>query len=355
MKLLMYGVSKETVMQEDVEKYQLPDEKRKTQMVDILDFDGVEEIIVLVNDFRNEYYLYVNEEIFSHGDFLRYLSSKTGKSLQEVILETYSKFNEDALRHLYEVASGYLSDPLGDFNILESVEEALEYANNLKTSGTVLYKLFQEAIHLAYTLKLQDDLQPLNETHLAKYIYLLKGEMGTLKNKNFVLAGSDFELEYLSKLVLYAGAQTVTILHEDAAEIARQLALVKASLNEEQANKVYGANSKSLHYRLSKSDAAILNISNLDVLNEETREEVSNIRRTKKIQYLIDTSETPILEVVDDELDIEVIDKDTKLTFNDEQKNNAIIAFDEVINIHIENFMKYLEELQNTNCREVTF
>lgn len=355
MKLLMYGVSKETVMQEDVGKYQLTDEKKKMQMNDILSFEGVEEIVVLVNDFRNEYYLYVNEEIFSHGNFLRYLSEKTGKTLQEIILETYSKFNEDVLRHLYEVASGYLSKPLGDFDILESVEEALKYAVDLKTSGEILYKLFKEAIHLAYTLKLQDGMQPLNETHLAKYVYLLKNKMGTLEKKNYVLSGSDFEIEYLSKLLLHAGAQTVTIIHEDAIENERQINIVKKSLDENQANKIHGSNSKSLHYRLSKSDASILKISELSVLNEDTREEVSTIRQTKKIQYLIDTSEEPILEVVDDELDIEVIDKNTKITYNDEEKNNAVLVFDETLSMHIDNFMKHLEKLHNTNFREVTF
>src|SRR5690625_1909468 len=170
MKLLMYGVNKETIMKEDVDKYRLFGDQKQIQMNDISQFDGVEEIIVLTNDFRNEYYLYVNETIFSHGDFLRYIADKTDKTLQEIILETYSKFNEDVLRHLYEISSGYLSEPVGSFNILKSVEKAICFAKKMNTSGDVLLKLFNDAIELTYNFKLNESIQPLNRSTISNYV-----------------------------------------------------------------------------------------------------------------------------------------------------------------------------------------
>ena len=77
MKLLMYGVNQETVMKEDIHKYLLNDEEKEIQMNDISQLEGVDEIIILSDDFRNEYFLYVDEEIFSHGEFLRYIANKT--------------------------------------------------------------------------------------------------------------------------------------------------------------------------------------------------------------------------------------------------------------------------------------
>src|SRR5690625_3643600 len=153
MKLLMYGVNKETIMKEDVDKYRLFGDQKQIQMNDISQFDGVEEIIVITNDFRNEYYLYVNETIFSHGDFLRYIADKTDKTLQEIILETYSKFNEDVLRHLYEISSGYLSEPVGSFDSLESVEIAVHYVELLYTCGHILQNLFHEEFLFSFYLR----------------------------------------------------------------------------------------------------------------------------------------------------------------------------------------------------------
>lgn len=346
MKLLMYGVNKETIMKEDVNKYRLFGEQKKIQMNDIRKIDGVEEIIILTNDFRNEYYLYVDETIFSHGDFLRYIADKTDKNLQEIILETYSMFNEDVLRHLYEITCGYLSEPVGSFDVLNSVEKAVNYANRLHTGGEILYKLFEEAIQLSYSFKLNDETQPLNMSEISKYIYLLKNKMSTLAKKDFLISGNAFEISYLTKLLLLADAQTVTILQEDEKDSIRQVEKLSARLTDTEAAKVFAATSKSLYYRLSKTDAVICDFSKIDLLNKETLEEITIMRQTKKIQYLIDTSKHPIKEMVKDNLDIQVIDPTVNLSYNDEQLNNAIIVLEEKIQSRIEKFMNHFEELR---------
>lgn len=354
MKILMYGVNKETVMKEDVDKYRLGEEKKRIQMNDIISFDGVEELTILTNDFRNEYYLYVDETIFSHGEFLRYLAEKTEKSLQEIILETYSKFNDDVLRHLFEVSSGYLSSPIGSFDILQSVEKSIYCASKMHTNGNVLSRLFKEAIKLTYYLKLNEETQPLNKSLISKYIYLLQKNLGVLAKKNFIVSGNDFEVFYLTKVLLYAGAQSITIIQKDEDESARQLKKIIKHLDEADVSKVFAATSKSLHYRLSKSDAAIIDTSEIHLLNKETIDKVSVIRQTKKIQYLIDTSEHPILDVNEEKLDIHVINPNTNLSYNDEQINHAMIKFDEEIQTHIDYFMKYFENLQIEREKEMT-
>lgn len=351
----MYGVNKETVTKEDADRYKLTNEKKKAQMNDILELDGIEEIVVLDSDFRNEYYLYVNELIFSHGDFLRYLSDQTGKSLEEIILETYSKFNEDVLHHLYEIASGYFTNPQGCFEILDSVRKALDFARKLKTTGEVLFKLFTETIELAYSLKLNADLQPLNDNQLLKYVYLLENKMETLENKNYILAADDFELIILTKILLTAGAQTVTITHTDEEKLEKQFDKLKASFIELEMTKLSMANSKSLNYRLAKADAVILGVADFNLLEEEIRDEVSAIRQTKKIQYLIDTSPNPIKKMDDKKSDIQVIDSDVTFSYNDEEQEQAIRVFEEILSSKIEKFMKYFKKFQNDNLTEASY
>lgn len=297
MKLLMYGVNKETVTKEDVEKYLLNENSKKRQMKDISQLKGVEEVVVLTNDFRNEYYLYVDESIFSHGDFLRYIAKRTGKKLQEIILETYSKFNEDVLRHLFEISSGYLTSPSGSFHVLASVEQALEFADAQQTCGPISYKMFEKAIVLAYTMKLKNDIKPLNQSNLSKYIYLLKEKMKHLEKKNYLVSGSDLQVYFLTKTLLMAGAQTVTIVQENEYESQGQYDEIKSHFNEIERSKVFPATKKSLYFRLSKADAAILDPEKLGLFAKEIREEVAIIRRTKKVQYLVDTTEEPFEKV----------------------------------------------------------
>src|SRR5690625_654113 len=346
MKLLMYGVNKETIMKEDVNKYRLFGEQKKIQMNDIKKIDGVEEIIILTNDFRNEYYLYVDETVFSHGDFLRYIAEKTDKDLQEIILETYSKFNEDVLRHLYEITCGYPTEPFGSFDILNSVEKAVNYANKLRTGGEILYKLFDEAISLSYSFKLNEDTQPLNMSEISKYLYLLKKKMKTLAKKDFLISGNTFEVVYLTKLLLLADAQTVTILQKDEKDSLRQVQKISAHLTDTEAAKTFAATSKSLYYRLSKADAIICDFSKIALFDAKTIEEIKIMRQTKKIQYLIDTSKEPIKKMNKDCLDLHVIDPTVNMSYNDEQLNNAIMVLEKEIQTLIEKFMSHFKELR---------
>src|SRR5699024_107270 len=262
-------------------------------------------------------------------DFLRYIADKTDKNLQEIILETYSKFNEDVLRHLYEITCGYLSEPMGSFDILNSVEKAVNYASKLHTGGEILYKLFEEAIQLSYSFKLNESTQPLNMSEISKYIYLLKKKMSTLAKKNFLISGNTFEIGYLTNLLLLADAQTVTILHTDEKDSLKQVEKLSTYLTDTEAGKVFAATSKSLYYRLSKTDAVVCDFSKIDLFNEKTKEEIAIMRQTKKVQYLIDTSKDPIKEMVSDRLDIHVIDPTVNLAYNDEQLNNAIMVLEE--------------------------
>lgn len=350
----MYGVSQETVTKEEANKYKLANGRKERQMAEILEFDGIEEIVILDSEFRNEYYLYVDELIFSHGEFLRYLSVETGKNLEEIILETYSKFNEDVLRHLYEIASGYLSNPIGVFGILLSLENSLNLAKELDTAGNILNKMFKEAVQLAYSLKLNELVRPLNLSKMSRYIYSLKNKLGQLKNKNYILAADDEELIVLSETLLAAEAQSITITHCNNQELNNQYKEIKNRLSEIDQNKIYMADSKALNYRLSKADAVILNLDEFNILDKNNREEVAEIRQTRKIQYVIDLSENPVEKINCEALDIEILKPKLNEDYDEEEQQQAIVEFENILSEKIKKFMKYFTDLQEQKLTEIT-
>src|SRR5699024_5327346 len=134
----------------------------------------------------------------------------------------------------------------------------------------------------------------------------------------------------------------------------KQVKKLSARLADTESAKLFAATSKSIYYRLSKTDAAICDISKIDLLDEEIKEEISIMRQTKKIQYLIDTSKDPIKDIHEEELDFHVIDATVNLSFNDEQLNNAIVALDEEIQARIEFFMQHFEDLKVEDGQKIT-
>ncbi len=355
MKLLMYGVSKDTVMKEDVDKYLLDDANKKRQMNDIAKFEGVSEVIILADDFRNEYYLYVNEEIFSHGEFLRYIARKTEKTLQEVILETYSKFNEDVLRHLFEFAAGYLSKPSGSFQELWVVQQTIILANTHHTSGPVITKLLNQAVIIGYAFKLSDEMKPLNQSPISQYIYLLKEYLSDLSKKNYLISGDDFQVYFLAKVLLFAGAQTITMIQPDEKKSVLQYQRLEGMFEESEQARLFPMTEKSLYYRLSKTDAAILDSTRLNIFEQRIREEVSVIRQTKKVQYLVDTADEEQEDISFPELDFQHIDGTQQQSFNKEEQENAVAVFEEELSHRVEVFMHFLENLQANETKEMTY
>lgn len=355
MKLLMYGVNKDTVMKEDTGKYLLNEPDRKIQMKDIAEFDGVSEVIILSDDFRNEYYLYVDEDTFSHGEFLRYIADKTAKTLQEVILETYSKFNEDVLRHLFELATGHLSEPSGSFKALWTVQKTFEHANKAPTSGPVILKMFHQAICVSYALKLMDEIEPLNQSPITQYIYSLKSYMTDLDKKNYLVSGDDYQVYFLTKLLLFAGAQTITMIQENEAESQRQYQRLESLFNEDELGRIFSMTEKSLYYRLAKTDAAIIDTENIKIFDRHIQEEVSVIRQTKKVQYIVDTSQGSQGNLSFPELDFQYIDGTAQGSFNKEEQEFAMAAFEEELTSKIEDFMSFLQEVQEDETKEMTY
>ncbi len=355
MKLLMYGVNQDTVMKEDMDKYLLNEVDKKMQMADIAKFEGVSEIIILTNEFRNEYYLYVDEDIFSHGEFLRYIASKTEKTLQEVILETYSKFNEDVLRHLFELTTGYLSEPSGSFKELWTAQKTLNLAETVQTSGPVIFRLFDRAISIGYALKLVDEIKPLNQSQISQYIYLLKDSLSDLSKKNYLISGNDDQVYFLTRLLLFAGAQTVTLIQKDEAESQLQYDRLVDFFDDSELSRIFPMTEKSLYYRLSKTDAAILDTNRLNIFEKRIREEVAVIRQTKKVQYLIDTAEEDQVDLSFPELDFEHIDGTIHMSFNKEEQEAALASFEEELSIKIEEFMSFLQKMQAEETKEMTY
>ena len=352
MKLLMYGVNQETVMKEDIQKYLLSDEEKKNQMIDISKIEGVAEVVIFSDDFRNEYFLYVDEEIFSHGEFLRYIAEKTSKTLQEVILETYSKFNDDVLRHLYELTTGYLSNPMGSFKDLGTAERTLEFAKTFHMGGPIVDKMFNRAIYLGYTLKLNDEIKPLNQSHISNYITLLKKYVSDFSKKNYLISGNDDEVYFLTKLLLFAEAQTVTIIQKDEEESLLQFNHIKKFFNESELSRISPMVQKSLYYRLAKMDVAIIDAADINIFDREIQEEVSVIRQTKKVQYLVDTTENENDDSIFSIVDFKYIDGKTRITYNEEEEEAALATYEEELSIEIDDFMNFLQGEQASETIE---
>lgn len=343
----MYGMSLDTVSQNDIHRYYLDEQDQKTHLKDIKEFPGVHEIALISTPSKNEYYLHVDETVFKHGDLLRYLSKYTDKSLKEVILETYSKFNEDVIYHLFAATSGFSTNSGDVVNGLKYTEKALFKSMNLHTIGDVLSELFKKAIEYVLSIQIDPVIAPIREYEISKVLSSVYSSVPSIKNKKFVLMGQNDQSVFLAKHLLMMGAQSVTICTENSQ--------YEQQVNEyvEHCGIIPVVNSilKNLHVReLSK---ASYRISSADVIIT-LREQFGNIysakfannidenRLTKKRQQVINMDEEELQEIYLDNTFVEELNtalKENK-SYSKEEFEQAKIFVDESLENETKKFME---------------
>lgn len=342
----MYGVNQETVSIEDIEKYSLTKETQAKQMYDIKQFRGVQEVVLLSTEHRNEYYLHVDETRFKHGDFLRYLSEFTGKTLKEVILETYSKFNEDVIRHLFSVVSGMETRPSGKIQPLSAAEEALALAHKEKTVGFVLKDLFEQALQYAQKVHLLPVLAPLNQAEAVRCLRIVQNQCESIQDKRFVLFGEDDEMIHLARLLLSLHAHSVTVAnanYDSSESVCSSIQLWGTEEKEDILRKIHPTNLNDVCYRLASADAVIVASTVKHAwLSKDLLDEMKEVRQTKKAQLVVDLGDAQEEFLLSHQADLEYVklkDQDEQ-EFTEEEKEEAITYLDESLLHATDHFME---------------
>lgn len=106
---------------------------------------NIAEMVILSTCNRIEIYAVSSQEVFTELE--TFLSETHGMARDEFITHLYHHKDEDAARHLFNVAAGLDSLVVGESQILGQVARALELARGQNTAGPILNRFFQSAIH----------------------------------------------------------------------------------------------------------------------------------------------------------------------------------------------------------------
>lgn len=225
MKLLMYGVNKSVLSEEDLDNYLLSDSEVHQQLADISQFEGVLDLLILTSSDFVEYYFNVDESIFQHGDFLNYLSEKVDFDVEKVILDTYSKFNADLITHLYSLVSG-LDLPTDNDQLLENIEFGMKHHHQANGFPFLNY-LVNSIIQFVSVKKANKDYYDLFRSQSDIVLQTFIQSFNYLNRSRFFLCGLGQHVVPLAKKLHRNGARHLTVhtLDQDSDFVAQQLNL----------------------------------------------------------------------------------------------------------------------------------
>ena len=130
---------------------------------------------------------------------------------EEVADCIYMHVNEDAVHHLFMVASSLDSMIVGEAQILGQLKEAFQHASRLKTSGLILNKLLHKSFSVAKRVRTETRIGANAVSISYAAVELGRKIFGELKGKRVMLVGAGEMAELAAEHLLGQGIKEVVV------------------------------------------------------------------------------------------------------------------------------------------------
>ena len=127
------------------ERFWISESRRLEALQELVQAEGVEEVIVLATCNRTEFLLWASDPGLAANSVVRLLSSQYGLKLCEW-KHFYRLLDEKALLHIFQVASSLDSMVLGEPQIVSQVKGAWQQAQKAGSTGRFLDAVLQKAL-----------------------------------------------------------------------------------------------------------------------------------------------------------------------------------------------------------------
>ena len=225
MELIAIGLNHKTAPIEIREKLAFSEKEMEEALSRAQTLSSLKENMILSTCNRVEIYAATRMTENAIFDLKDFLSKYHGLSLKEFENSLYCFVGEEAVRHIFRVASSLDSMVVGEPQILGQIKSAYEIATQAKTSGLILHKLLHRAFFVAKRVR--------NETKIGNSavsvsfvaVELAKKIFGTLEEKTVLLIGAGEMCELAARHLVSGGGVRVLVTnrtYERAVTLAQE-------------------------------------------------------------------------------------------------------------------------------------
>lgn len=158
MSVLVVGISHKSAPVELLERLALDADGTAKLIADVMSGEHVSEATAIVTCNRLEVYAEVDRFHGSVEDLSGLLVAQARQSTEALLPHLYVHYDEGAVSHLFQVASGLDSMVVGEGQILGQTREALRVGQEHGTVGPALNALFQQALRVGKRAHAETDI-----------------------------------------------------------------------------------------------------------------------------------------------------------------------------------------------------
>jgi len=207
MAVILVGLNHKTAPVEVREKVSYAEDQLPDLLRALRQQDGVAECALLSTCNRTELYAVSENPSLCRGSLTRFLTEGLPGHPEHV----YQQADSEAINHLFSVSSGLDSMILGENQILGQVKRAYTLAQEARTTGPILDKLFPWALKVGKEARSATLINQGASSVSAAAIELAQHIFGDLKGRRVMILGAGKMSEKSLVLLVNAGVERITV------------------------------------------------------------------------------------------------------------------------------------------------
>ncbi len=339
MNILVTGLNHKTAPVEVREKLAFDGEKLSKGLDALLKLPEVKGGIILSTCNRVELYTDVNDPEKAKLQIKDFLAEFHSLKREDMEKSLYFYTNEDAIRHIFRVASSLDSMIVGEPQILGQVKDAFEYALSRKCTSVVLNKLMKKAISVAKRVRTETRIAENAVSISYAAVELAKKIFTRLDDKTFILLGAGEMAELAVKHLINNGVKNVVVAnrtYERAVELAREFSGRAVPFD-------------TFKEEMKHTDIVICSTgAPTYILNKKEMQQIMKSRKHKPV-FIIDISVPRNIDPAINDLDnvylYDVDDLQTVVDANILERRKEAARAEEIVLEEVEKFKKWLNSL----------
>lgn len=217
MHLLVLGLNHKTAPVNIREKFAFSGETVIPALKVLHQYPTIEENVILSTCNRLEIWTVASDREQGQKDMISFLQSFQAVRLKEEEIEQYFYFysGEEAVLHLFRVASGLDSLVLGEGQILGQLKEVYEDACTAETNGLFLNSLFKKAIHVGKKIRRTTAIGANAISVSTVAVDLAKKFLGNLTEQKVLILGAGEMGELTAKSLAVRGVKSIIVANRN--------------------------------------------------------------------------------------------------------------------------------------------
>lgn len=217
MPLVCLGLSHHTAPVEVREHHAFPAARMEAALVALREYEAVREAVMLQTCGRLEIYADVADYEAGVAQLKSFLLNfRHGMTAYDIESYLYTLLGHQAVEHLFRVSTGLDSMLIGEAEILGQVKDAFIAAQQARSLGKTLHRLFREAMSAGKAARSQTRIGDDSTSIATAAIDLAKKEFRTLADRNVLIVGAGKMARTAAKRLRGEGTNTLAVSNRTA-------------------------------------------------------------------------------------------------------------------------------------------